>query len=545
MRAVALAATASLTAVVVIASAACGAFSGDEQGDPVSPIAAVDGGDGGEGAPPVGGPAASSFVVKIQGASPVELTRGKRVDVIVEVERRNEFRGEVVISVVDLPSGVAAESLTILAGETAGALGLTATAAVPHGLASPVLRASDPKNEVVSSDTKFDLLLRGPPGTLDESFGAKGVVERPLGGARFSAMASQADGKLAYAGSGGGTPNIVVGRLQANGTTDAAFGTQGTGRFAFGAGADEAVAVLSQPDGKIVVVGSAVNETKVGLLRLSATTGTLDPSFAVTGKTVLGTDLVTLAARLADDGSIFVLGRTSIFDLAVGKVLPSGALDLTFGTSGWVAIPFTSYPTALRLTGYDIAVSPTSVVISCVVGRAQGADFRIGLATMTRSGQGTPIFGQTTVANISQYSIPLVLRGDGAAVVAFNNIAVAEQMTLYRFLPGGQAQDPNFGGGSPVVAPANDVPQSMVEDDTNRLLLAVQAYVPPTKFRLLRRVPTGGPDPAFGVAGLSETLIGDESLSKSVVLQKDRRILVGGDRTTAAVPALAIVRYWP
>ena len=142
----------------------------------------------------MGGPAASPFVVSLRTASPVELIRGKRADLVVEVERRNEFRGEIVISVGELPPGVVAEALTILSGESAGTLSLTASEAAPHGLAALVVRASDRNNAVPSNETKADLLLRGPPGSLDESFATKGVAQVPLISGNFGAIVSQADG---------------------------------------------------------------------------------------------------------------------------------------------------------------------------------------------------------------------------------------------------------------------------------------------------------------------------------------------------------------
>lgn len=532
--------SAALATVLVVA---CSSFDSSDADGSQPPPAGTDGGDE---ASYVGGEAASPFVLSLQAGPRVELIRGKRTDVVVQVERRVGFSGEAVISVRDLPQGVVAEPLTILAGEKLGTLGLTATSAVSHGLAAPVLRASDRESKQPPGELKFDLVLRGDPGSLDESFGKKGVADLPLANTSLVALASQTDGKLVYLGAGGGSPNVVVGRLEANGATDATFGMQGYLRFAFGAGVDQAAAVLVQPDGRVVVVGTAVSENQVGVLRLTAA-GTLDTTFAGTGKALVGTGVgAAISARLADDGSVFVLSGSISSPLAVGKLLPSGSLDSTFGVGGWVTIPTSSYATSIGLLGSDIALSPKSVVVSCIVRRAQGADVRVGLATIARSGQGTPVFGETTVASVSQYEVPLVMRNDGLAVVGLNSYASGpEAMLLYAFTADGKTMDSNFGGGNPVVSPADDVPFAMVEDASHRLLVAGQVYSAPFKVRLLRYLPQGAPDLTFGVSGVNATLVGDESLAKALVVQQDGRIVVGADRTTAAVPAMALLRYWP
>lgn len=538
-RGIAFASAAMLAMAIVAAGASCSSFSSsDEEHDAAPPT----GTEGGDELPPVGGPAAAPMVVTLQAGTRVELVRGKRTDVVVQVERREGFRGDAVITVRDLPEGVFAEPLTILAGEKLGTLGLTASGTVPHGLATPVLRASDRDNELAPSELKFDLVLRGVSGSLDETFGKKGVVEALFAGASFGGMASQPDGKLVYAGIGGGTPPIVVGRLQANGTPDTTFGGQGTKRFAYGAGSDDAIEVLSQPDGKVIVVGTAANENKIGLVRLTPS-GALDTTFGGSGKILVGT-LPPIAARLADDGSIFLLTSTGSYGILVGHVKPNGELDTTFGNGGWATIDKSAFPGSSGITGSRLALSPSSVVISCIV---SGAINEAGIARIPRTGQGQAVVGKAAVGENTQYRLPLVIRSDGSVVLAFNSRdgAGPERMTLFGFGPDGHSQLPNFGGGNPVFLPADDVPFSMVEDEAQRLILAGQVDMVPFKFRLLRQLPQGAPDPAFGAAGVTATLVGDESRASSVVVQKDKRIVVGGDRTAGAVTTLAFARYWP
>jgi len=117
----------------------------------------------------------------------------------------------------------------------------------------------------------FGLARYLPSGQLDTSFGQRAVA--PVGfafdGDSGTAVAIQPDGKIIWVGSQGnpnftpgGTFEFAVARFNSNGTPDSGFGAGGTASTEFFspplAGAKEfAHAVLVQPDGKILVGGSA------------------------------------------------------------------------------------------------------------------------------------------------------------------------------------------------------------------------------------------------------------------------------------------------
>ena len=118
----------------------------------------------------------------------------------------------------------------------------------------------------------------------------------PTASSRPTAPALQPDGKIIWVGSqgnpsfpAGGTFSFAVARFNANGTLDTSFGTGGQASVEFFAppmqGAQEfARAVLVQPDGKILVAGSARQgqirfaPIQGALARFNAN-GTLDTSF--------------------------------------------------------------------------------------------------------------------------------------------------------------------------------------------------------------------------------------------------------------------------
>ena len=110
-----------------------------------------------------------------------------------------------------------------------------------------------------------------PNGQLDKAFGTGGLASAGFAfdGDSGTAVAVQPDGKIIWVGSQGnpdfppgGTFEFAVARFNPNGTLDASFGTGGQVSTEFFApplqGAQEfADAVLVQPDGKILVAGSA------------------------------------------------------------------------------------------------------------------------------------------------------------------------------------------------------------------------------------------------------------------------------------------------
>jgi uncharacterized delta-60 repeat protein len=108
------------------------------------------------------------------------------------------------------------------------------------------------------SDVAVQALL--PSGEGDPSLDAEGSLAINLGGSDVaSALALQPDGKIAAAGStsagAGGTTDLAVLRVNADGSDDVSF--NGTGRriIDYGNSVDDARDIALRPDGRFVVVG--------------------------------------------------------------------------------------------------------------------------------------------------------------------------------------------------------------------------------------------------------------------------------------------------
>lgn len=521
-------------------SSTCSGTNGSSGGDADSGPGAgtsLDGGGVVDGSP------SPPISVAFEDEPPFELQQGKTLDLTIRVDRDSDFSEDVTISVDGLPTGVVAQPLHVPAGQTRGTLTLVAGSAVSQGLRKLSVRGTNLGGTIRSSPIEFGLLVRGAPGTLDETFGKKGIVElAATEGAELGALAVQADGKIVFVANGGGSPNIVVGRLDRDGVPDKLFGAQGIVRTSLGAGTDWAARVFVKPNGNIVVVGSAMSEAKLGALGLQPS-GALDTSFGTGGRVLFGANSVTPRAALADDGAIFVLASEPVSSgVAIGRLTPAGQIDSTFGASGWYAIAPTAYPASARgLSSWGLIVGPSTVVASFVVLRGgTSAQYRVGLARIPRSGAGPAVFGETTVSNIVQYQVPVVRRSDGSAAVAFVAIhpAADDQLVLSQFSPDGQSIDPNFGLGGVATMSGGESAYDMVEDNLNRLVLARETCA------IARRVKSGAPDASFGSGGSVVLSIGDQCVGPRILLQKDRRILVAATRTTTGSTAVALARLW-
>src|SRR5579885_3479628 len=113
----------------------------------------------------------------------------------------------------------------------------------------------------------FELARYNPDGSLDASFGHGGIVTThfPGQGSYAFALALQADGRIVAAGtdfidfssSDSSNTDFALARYNLDGSPDTGFGSGGQVTTDFRGLNDDAFAVLVQPDGRIVAVGSA------------------------------------------------------------------------------------------------------------------------------------------------------------------------------------------------------------------------------------------------------------------------------------------------
>lgn len=343
-----------------------------------------------------------------------------------------------------------------------------------------------------------------PTGALDASFGTSGVVRTNVNAGNDEPdgdVLIQPDGKILVAGSTSkATKDFAIVRYLPSGALDTTFGSAGTGKVSIdiptstqASGVDDwgQGGLALQPDGKILFAGHADNasdtETDFAMVRLLPN-GTLDPTFSGDGKTTVdigGNDWSGSPPLLQPDGKIIQVGNSvmTTWDISAVRYLPGGTLDTTFGTDGKVTI--------------DIA----------------GADDRGHGGSALQPGGKILIGGRTAAADGGDFAV-VRLHGSGSRDNAFGTSGVATA----------DINDADDGTGRLAVQTDGRILQS----GTSATGMVKDAAV-------VRYLTTGAIDtPSFGVNGRAVVDLGaaDDTVSRSLTLQQDGRILVAGTTTT-------------
>lgn len=227
------------------------------------------------------------------------------------------------------------------------------------------------------SNTDFGLVRYQANGSLDPTFGLDGKVTTEIGGDldQANAVALQPDGRIVVAGESmqGGYFQVAVARYEADGSLDPSFGSGGVVTADLSPGHDRPRDVAVQPDGKILLVGSASDF--IALVRYDPD-GSLDTTFGDGGVVLANPGPGWEAGSglaLQPDGKILVTGYDSRPARLVARFEADGSLDPTFGDGGVVLIAFPF------LFGTDVVVQPDGKIITA--GSAQpGSDAGFGIS---------------------------------------------------------------------------------------------------------------------------------------------------------------------
>ena len=288
---------------------------------------------------------------------------------------------------VAVPVGIAANGGRGAVDPTFGAKGLVkglvdvrvgSRSGVQDAAAQPDVKvvlagfAADSNSNTTSSDFLAVRLNRN--GSLDQSFGAKGIVRTPIDPGNGSpssavavALALGSDGSIVLAGpiyrSGNDYP-LAFARYTPAGKLDTSF--SGDGILTLDLGPNVWVNdVVVQPDGKIVAVGQAGSSFMV--MRLLSN-GALDDSFGSGGIVNTNFDApatggTAAAVAVLGDGTILVAGTRwanapEYADVVLVRYLPNGQGDPSFGSGGVVVTPGPQAETANAL-----AVAPDGKIV--------------------------------------------------------------------------------------------------------------------------------------------------------------------------------------
>jgi uncharacterized delta-60 repeat protein len=275
----------------------------------------------------------------------------------------------------------------------------------------------------VGSDTNMVLLRLNANGTVDGTFGAGGLLFTRVGGmnVRVEDVAIQNDGKILVAGSSANV--MVVARFDAAGALDATFGASGFTTIAVGDGAF-AKAMALHADGRIVLAGGCLvgTDTDVAVVRLTAN-GSLDLSFAGNGRVITtlssNADLATDVIVIHGD-RILITGESDWTDLMLVRYNPDGSLDATFDGDGYSATEMFGYAGAV-----SVAIQPNSRIVVAGKKYTSPTDyFDFALTRFERNGAVDTAYGDSGTVHLDlgggleDSPAAVVIDAEGKAVIA-------------------------------------------------------------------------------------------------------------------------------
>jgi uncharacterized delta-60 repeat protein len=380
------------------------------------------------------------------------------------------------------------------------------------------------------------------PYDLDPTFGTGGKVTFDfLGKAQqdwICGVFGQAGGKVLLVGtaktglkdaSGWEQNEFALARLNADGSFDTTFGTEGKTHVALGTRSlISCNAATLQKDGKILMGGhgwGTTTGTDYVLARFSAN-GVLDTTFGTAGFAITNFQLTAddpgqndtlLALAAADDGTIVAAGEMLLTGpytngrASFARYLASGALDATFGVSGTAAIDF-----AATAPGGQSLFDVKSLVLSAdgsilagftaisTFGRNDMGITRLtskGLLDTTFATAGTLWETKPGTAN-NQYLQQIERNADGSLLMLGHNYWT---WFLSRYSAAG-APDTTFGTAGQAVGDFSsswDLPAAILHPADGTLLVpfsanAAEGFSVSGNFGLARHAVTGNVDDVFG-----------------------------------------------
>ena len=350
---------------------------------------------------------------------------------------------------------------------------------------------------------------------------------------QMGGFAIQPDGKIVAAGATTGADGVqrfAVVRYLPSGILDASFGDGGRVITQIGIQA-VANAVALQSDGRIVAAGHAIdrdatvsNGLRHAMVRYLPD-GRLDPEFHHPGPSPEfadgGRPGMIRAIAVQPDDKIVVTGDDIGRSAVVGRYLPDGGLDRSFGT-GW------------QLTGAALArsvlVQPDGRIVT-----AGAEDQHLGTAIITRflpNGAPDTPFLPSKLTSLAEPEA-LALQPDGALVVGGENHChnLGYCFALVRYHPDGTL-DTGFGHDGLATTPIGTqafIRAVILQPDGK--ILAIGAGTPDRDldFAVARYRSDGTPDSTFGIDGLVMTQISAQADLPVGAVMSGTRLIVGGD----------------
>lgn len=322
-------------------------------------------------------------------------------------------------------------------------------------------------------------------------------------------VAAQADGKVVVGGGflvAGGLSRQRVARFNSNGSIDESFNPN-----ASVSGTVHAIAI--QSDGRILIGGNflKVNGEARGYLARLRADGTLDSSFNPPG----GANGVVYDLALEPDGDIVVSGSFTMFNGEnrgyIVRLFSDGNIDSEFQAS-------------VNRTVYALAVEADGSVLIGGDFTTVNGETRNRIARLNADGTIVEAFDPAEGPNTTVFDLAALPDGKVYIGGSFSKVGGQQTFTYLARLNADGLADHTF---HPSLN--NTVSSLALQPDSK--LLAGGSFTTvngETTNRLMRLLPNGLLDPSFQIGE------GADNIVRSVSLQRDGNILIGGDFTQYA-----------
>lgn len=351
-----------------------------------------------------------------------------------------------------------------------------------------------------------------------------------------------------------GTDTIIA-RLDFSGSLDQGFGTNGVARISVAtgsaAGADGANALAVQPDGKIVLVGGAqpvsTGNTEFMLTRLTAS-GALDTSFGTSGKVITAVSPSHDEASgvvIQPDGSILVAGSAldSGWRFAVAKYSAQGALVNAFGTNGVIQANLEGRCSAIALQGEKILLAGST---------GSGSSYSFTIMRLNPDGSPDTSFGTQGRTNVTlngnSSALAMAVQPDGKIVlVGRDSAGSTSKVAVARFTESGQLDTTFSEDGKLLLTPGafENSAEAVAIDSGGRIVMAGRTGTSAGAhdFLAIRLLPDGSPDPDFDRAPATSVSLPENAQALFDAMKNATTVADFSAAVTAAKAALD-VRFW-
>jgi uncharacterized delta-60 repeat protein len=385
-------------------------------------------------------------------------------------------------------------------------------------------------------------------GTPASTFGTAGDATVAVGSwAAAAADVVQPNGQIVTAGETdlNGTDEILVTRMNADGSRDSTFGTGGivTVNINGSAGVDSGAGLVLQSNGDIVVAGTGSDgkQDDFAAVRLLPS-GAVDPSFGKNGVVTvpIGSYSIANAVLVQPNGDI-VLGGDALLsghsEFAVARLLPNGAVDTHFGTNG-----YTTFSPAASAWGM-VLQSNGDIVLGGQ--EAYGSNAQQFMATrVTSTGAVDTSFGSKGIVSVpigaTAIGMGIAIQSNGQLLLtgsAYTNTSIAAVVRLNT----NGAVDRTFGSAG--VASVTDWygVNAITLDPSGRILLGGVGS------SVVRFNANGSVDNTFGTGGLAMLPFGSNGGAANgiAVDPATGQILLGGTADIGGQTEVSVIRVNP